>query len=144
VCSPRSLELPLAAGLRIDGHERILLALGGAAALSGAVYPSCGAVVRMRKVRRERARLGGAARWFHLACLSSAPPVLVMVGWAVTDLPSLVGGGFRPLLGIALVGGCTAKVASPVKDRRNGSGAGRPIGSSDQRGPGSPRSARSA
>ncbi|HTE49732.1 MAG TPA: sigma 54-interacting transcriptional regulator [Kofleriaceae bacterium] len=103
------LELFLAAGFGWDGHHRLILALGGAAALTGAGYLTTGGIARARRVHRLRQRIRrGAARWFYVSSIGSSVPILTAFVWAVIDLSTLVGGGmFRPLVGLAVVTGCT-------------------------------------
>jgi transcriptional regulator with GAF, ATPase, and Fis domain len=101
-------EISLASGAILAGHHSILLALGGAAALMAAGYLTAGACSRMRRVRRRRQEISrSAARWFYVSSVSASVPILACFAWAVVDAPSLVAGGFRPLIGLAVVGGCT-------------------------------------
>jgi transcriptional regulator with GAF, ATPase, and Fis domain len=108
-------ELLLALGARIPGHDRVLLLLGGAAALTGAGYLSIGAISRMQRVRRHRDRIArSAVRWFLASSICASVPILVAFAWALIDLPTLVGGAFRPLVAMAVVGGCTGAAMALV------------------------------
>ena len=102
------VEGTLAAGAALRDHQRLILLLGGGAALSSAGYLTFGAISRMRRVRRYRHQLSrSTVLWFGLSSASASVPILICFGWAVLDLQAVVAGGFRPLLGIAVVGGCT-------------------------------------
>ncbi len=103
-----ALESILAAGGALPEHHRWILLLGGGAALSSAGYLTLGAISRMRRVRLHRHQLSrSTVLWFGVSSASASVPILILLGWAVIDLQAVVAGGFRPLLGIAVVGGCT-------------------------------------
>ncbi|HWM88083.1 MAG TPA: sigma 54-interacting transcriptional regulator [Kofleriaceae bacterium] len=103
-----AVESTLAAGGQLPSHHRVILLLGGGAALSSAGYLTFGAISRMRRVRQHRRELSrSAVVWFALSSISASVPILALFAWAVVDVQAVVAGGFRPLLGIAVVGGCT-------------------------------------
>ncbi|HKE15200.1 MAG TPA: sigma 54-interacting transcriptional regulator [Kofleriaceae bacterium] len=103
-----AVELVLAAGAVVADHARLVLSLGGAVALTSAGYLTVGAVSRMRRVRRLRFVLGrGAVLWYAVSSVSASLPILALTAWALVDVQAVVAGGFRPLVGVAVVGGCT-------------------------------------
>jgi transcriptional regulator with GAF, ATPase, and Fis domain len=103
-----AIELMLAAGAAVSDHARLMLSLGGALALTSAGYLTVGAIARMGRVRRHRRELGrGAVMWYAVSSVSASLPILALTAWALVDVQAVVAGGFRPLLGVAVVGGCT-------------------------------------
>ena len=105
------LALMFQMGIAVPWADALNLTNGALAGVLAAVYLTVGAVSRARRLRRKRDEVDPiAARWIHLAGVLVATPLLAAVAFALIDVRAFVGGGFKPFVAVAMIGGSACVV----------------------------------
>ncbi|RMH42837.1 MAG: GAF domain-containing protein [Deltaproteobacteria bacterium] len=109
-------HLAMYAGIDEVESNVVALAFGAASIGLAVVYLVVGVVSRAHRLRHRRAEVDpGAARWLQVGHAFVAVPLIAGGIWAWIDVGAFVAGGFKPFIGVAMIGGTTSVVLAMTR-----------------------------
>ncbi len=93
-------------GIAIPYADAFDLVFGSTCGAMAAVYLTYGAVMRSRRLREKHDEVDPmAARWLQIGHFFVAVPLVLGTLWGLIDIRAFIGGGFKPFVAVAMVGG---------------------------------------